>query len=249
MPRMCQCRGDCGYVACCRSVGRKRKQASENFNECEVCRGLGGRDRREFRKRPAAAMSAVPQHADAAAVPGVMERIAQALETLAANSTNAAGSSISPSSVAQRSEPQFEMPVVLQPVLAAAQAASHGGTAGGVLTALSRIFSGVERGMAFAMLQGVTAVAAPDVRLRGLKYDVGGNDASRAQQFIAEGSSVCFISVWSDVGLPTVVQSVARALRGRESERRQHGQRFLGELGMILARLQRNSSQTSSAAA
>ena len=56
MPHMCKCIGNCEFPRCCWH-GPKRRQSSTMHAFCAPCRGLPGRNRVEFRKRPASAIS------------------------------------------------------------------------------------------------------------------------------------------------------------------------------------------------
>ena len=62
------------------------------------------------------------------------------------------------------------------------------------------------------------------------------SDAARARQFTEEHSSLCFIKVWSDASLPTVVHSVSRVLRKEPELRAKCGGRFLAEVEQLLRR-------------
>ena len=57
----------------------------------------------------------------------------------------------------------------------------------------------------------------------------------RTQRFCQEHRSLCMQALWSNgsASLATVIQSVARGLRYNAELRQRHGQRFLGEVGVM----------------
>jgi hypothetical protein len=149
MPFMCQCAGECGEPLCCRGQGRRRKQSSEGQTLCGDCRGGEGRDRKVFRKRPAAAVGLLDQqqppmhhqqqqqqqqHQD------VLCRIATALEHLAARPGNPVGGSLGTGAsggLAEMPRPQsLRIPALLDALLASVKAAGPGSHAGDILDAL-----------------------------------------------------------------------------------------------------------------
>ncbi len=120
----------------------------------------------------------------------------------------------------------------LQPLLTAAET---GGDAGHVVAALGFPPGHPKRGLAFAVLNGALAVARPTIRLAGLSAEprTSASSHKRAKQFGDEAMPLCMIAVFSDVQLPTVVQSVARELRASPGMRARHGQRFLSDLAGV----------------
>ena len=246
-------------VGPCRSAGRKRKRASNDNDLCEPCRGGLGRER-EIKKKPAAAaLGPEPEEPRQEEPPlqqrqvAAFERIAAALERLSAQaavstpSTGevAASSSAGPSAQGAASAPGFAGAVVLpssgmsvgvplQALLASAVAAGAGGTADDILTGLGYGKGTKARGFAFAALDAVLAVVEPQRHTKGLFYGVRSHDVARARQFVEEHNSLCFIKLWSDVSLSTVVHSVSRALREKPELRVKHGVRFLAEVEQLL---------------
>jgi len=256
MPTMCQCRGDCGYALCCRKPGMKRKQGSEQHELCWPCRGGTGRDRQEFRKRPA---SAAPSNPPVPAAPAVrsnvqldagpmhgplpaassLDRIASALERLAARAA-APTAAVPSSSTAQERSVQLPVPRSLEPLLAAGLAAA--GQQNGASTVVSAFGfpeGHARRALVFAALNAVLAVAAPHTNLPGLRMvrpEPQSSDACRTQRFCQEHRSLCMQAIWSNgsASLATVIQSVARGLRHSAELRQRHGQRFLEEVGIVI---------------
>ena len=94
------------------------------------------------------------------------------------------------------------------------------------------------RGLVFAALNAVLAVAAPHTHLPGLSMvrpDPQSSHAIRTQRFCQEHRSLCMQALWSNgsASLATVIQSVARGLRYNAELRQRHGQRFLEEVGVM----------------
>jgi hypothetical protein len=246
MPLMCQCHGDCGYELCCRRPGKRRKQAGHYEPLCDPCRGGTGKDRsRRPLKRPAAAVAAAGADAGTGSGLGadtatltVLERIARALERLAAAPAAAVSATI-PEAVLERA---IAVPAPLQPLLVAAQAAA--GQVGGAATVVAALgFHDSKKGLLFAALNAVLAVAAPQIALPGLvmtRPRPDSPDAVRVHRFCSEHMSLCMQCVMQSVLLPTVMQSVARGLRANPELRRRHGDRFLGEVAVLVSRCPRS---------
>jgi hypothetical protein len=76
------------------------------------------------------------------------------------------------------------------------------------------------------------AVQHPEQRMAGL--DVASQPTPavlrRSEQFFVKQDSIAMMAVFSDVGLATIIQCLARELRASPELRSRHGQRFLMEL-------------------
>ena len=201
---------------------------------CGVCRGGAGRHRKKEQnrevvlRRPAAA----PVQREEPA----LERIASALERLAATAEAQAAAPTCPSPSAPPSqEAQVRMPAVLQPLYEAGLAAV--GQQGGAKAVVAAFQVGPHRnaGLLFGMLNGILAVASPQVRLAGLSAAPPKcGDLARFARFCQEHQALTLQAVWGGVTLATVVQSVARSFRRDPVSRRRHAQRFLDELASLM---------------
>ena len=246
---MCQCTGSCGHALCCRA-GRRLRVAHDG-DLCARCQGEPGREQKVARKRPAAAESEEPRVGASAGEPamrmaGALERTAAAVEKLLDEQATRPGmpgsSSSHVSPVTERQPADVRVPENLQGLLAAAEAASNeGGGAEGVVASSGFAVGHPRRGLAFAILHGLIAVARPSARLSGLCEKQQGtvNSRRRSDQYFRGGMTVCMIATFASVDVSTIIQCLARDFRASPDWRASRGQRFVDELGQLWSGLSR----------